>query len=400
MIKTLARLIKFSILAMVVVFMLRGCFLTKVEPGSVGVRYNNAFGLLAEDLGPGWHWELVGFQRIWHLPTHYLFLNYTGRNALEIRTKDNNVVIVDVSVPYRIMPGSAYKVMDAGNHLDTGNGNFRFERFANDTTISVLRESLAQLQSAHFYDTDERLKISNQTLAHLKKKLANLHLEPAQVLIRAAYFRKDYETQLAKIQHNEQQKLLDKATQKVATKQQKLDNYTQETNAQASALEQDWARKIAELDRSYQVGFVDSGEDRSPGTARRVLTALPEDKRAAMKKKAAAVFSVELEKVNDEHLLGIKNIEAETSEYGQRITSAADGVSARLDAEGKAMVAKVRGEFETKLNALLNSPGGRAFVAYQAADNITFASELVFQSSDGVPSVLRLRDFAMRFMGK
>lgn len=400
MTKTLARLCKFSILTIGVVVLLRGCFLTKVEPGEVGVRYNNAFGLLAEDLGPGWHWELVGIQRIWQLPTHYVFLNYSGKQALEIRTKDNNVVIVDVSVPYRIIPGSAHKVMNAGNHLDTGNGTYRFERFANDTTISVLRESLAQLQSAHFYDTDERLKISNQTLAHLKEKLANLYLEPAQVLIRAAYFRKDYETQLAKIQHNEQQKLLDKATQKVATKQQKLDNYTEETNAQASSLEQDWARRIANLDRSYQVGFVDSGADRSPGTARRVLKELPEKRRLEMKKQAAAVFSVELEKVNDDHLLGIKNIEAETSEYSQRITSAADGIAARLEAEGKAMVAKVRGEFETKLNALLNSPGGGAFVAYKAADNISFAPELVFQSSDGVPSVLRLRDFAQSFIGK
>jgi len=60
----------------------------------------------------------------------------------------------------------------------------------------------------------------------------------------------------------------------------------------------------------------------------------------------------------------------------------------------------VQGEYESKLNGLLGSPGGRAFVAWQAAANITFAPKLTFSSQDGVPSVLRLRQFAEQFMGR
>ena len=105
------------------------------------------------------------------------------------------------------------------------------------------------------------------------------------------------------------------------------------------------------------------------------------------------------EKVEDQYLLGIASIEAQTLAYRQEVTAEADGISARLKAMGAAEIAAVRGDFEAKLNALLGSPAGKAYVAWQAADNVTFASTLTFQSDDGIPSVLRLRDFAREFMG-
>ena len=49
---------------------------------------------------------------------------------------------------------------------------------------------------------------------------------------------------------------------------------------------------------------------------------------------------------------------------------------------------------------LLGTDAGRAYVVYQAAGNVKFASELTFASGDGVPSVLRLRDFTKKFMGE
>jgi hypothetical protein len=82
------------------------------------------------------------------------------------------------------------------------------------------------------------------------------------------------------------------------------------------------------------------------------------------------------------------------------VTAAADAIEARLGAEGDAMVAKVQGEYENKLNTLLGSPAGRAFVAWQAAENVKFAETLTFSSSEGIPSVLRLRQFAELFMGR
>jgi hypothetical protein len=119
-----------------------------------------------------------------------------------------------------------------------------------------------------------------------------------------------------------------------------------------------------------------------------------------VRKEAAKIFAIdEATPVDDAYLIGIKNIEAETLEYRNRLIAEADGVGAKLKAQGAAMVAKVQGDYETKLNALLGQPAGKAYVAYNAAQNITFAKTLTFSSSEGVPSVLRLRRFAEQFMG-
>ena len=388
------------VLIIAVLLLARACVVTEVEAGTVGVRYNNALGLNKEDLAPGFHLEIAGVQRVHRLPSRYLFVNYSGDAVFSIRTKDNNTVRVDISIPYRIKPGQAWKVMDAGNHLETGDGRFRFQRFAEETATSVLREHMAQLQSEDFYNTDRRLEVAGNALAVLNKKLDAYHLEARTLLVRAAYFRSEYETQLAQIQFNEQQKLLDGAKQAVAERQQGLDNFQQQTIAMVSAKEQDWAQRIAELDRAYQVGFIDMGDDRTPGIMRRALDGLAEEARNELVASASAVFGIGPERVTGAHLLGIKNVQAETIEYEKRVAAEADAISARLAAEGEAKIAIIKGAYEARVNSLLGSPAGRAYVAYMVADDVNFAKTLTFQSDDGIPSVLRLGDFARQLMGR
>lgn len=378
----------------------RSCALTEVEAGTVGVRYNNALGLHKQDLAPGYHLELVGLQRVYRLPSRYLQIDYGHDNAFSVRTKDNNTIQLDVSIPYRIKPGEAWKVMHAGNHLEVGDSKYRFQRFAEQTATSVLREHLAELQTEDFYNTDRRLAVSNDALKVLNTKLAAYNLEARTILIRATYFRDEYETQLAQIQLNEQQKLLDGAKRAVAERQQDFDNYEQETNAMVSANEQEWAQKIAQLDRAYQVGSIDTGDDRTPGVARKKLGAMAEEQRKLLVTAATQVLGVEEDRITDAHLLGIKNVEAEKTEYGQRVNAEAEAVAARLVAEGDAKVAVIRGVYESRLNQLLASPAGRAYVAYQVAENVNFADTLTFSSSDGLPSVLNLGNLAKGLMGK
>jgi hypothetical protein len=211
-------------------------------------------------------------------------------------------------------------------------------------------------------------------------------------------FRDEYEKQLQTIQLNEQRKLLDAATQKLAGVQQSLDNYQQGTSAQVSARTQDWIKRQAELERAYQVGLLDV-VDATPGAARAKLAQMNDADIGAKHELAAKLFGMDPASVTEGYLIGIKNIQAETLEYKNRVTASADGIQARLGAEGDAMVAKVQGEYENKLNQLLGSPAGRAYVAYQAAENVEFAKSLTFSSSEGIPAVLRLRQFAEQFMG-
>src|SRR5262249_25666413 len=159
----------------------------------------------------------------------------------------------------------------AGNHIKDGDV-FRYMKLGDQTTVSVLREELAHLESSGFYSTDQRLAISKAALDKLNAALKDLHLEAQAVLIRAVRFRPEYEKQLQQIQLNEQNKLLDAAKQQQATKQQSLDNYTNGTKAQVSATEQEWARKSADLERAYQLGLLAS-DDPTPGAARKKLAA-------------------------------------------------------------------------------------------------------------------------------
>ncbi len=400
---TLKRISQFICVTAIVLLVAPTCFITTVPLGSIGVRSSSLSGVLAADLNPGWHLSVATVHNVTLLPSRYLFLDYGSEDnqGLQIRTRDNNNVFVDITVPYRIKPGEAHMVMSAGNHTRTTGDKYRFQQLAENTTVGVLREDLAELTSADFYNTDKRLEVAARTLEVLNKKLAPINLEAQAVLVRAVSFRPEYEVQLQAIQLNEQNKLLDGARQKVAQQQQELDNFELQTTAQANARQQEWIKKQADLERAYQVGFVvDPNGDRAVGAARRQLAAVSEEQATKLREEAARVLEIDdPSKITDPYLLGIQNIQAETLEYKSRVGAEADGISGRLKAEGEADIAAVRGEFETKINALLGSPAGRAYVAWKTAENVTFAQVLTFQSREGVPSVLRLRNFALQFMG-
>ena len=400
--KGLIRVAKGIVFGAILLWVIPAMCVARVEPSEIGVRQSAASGVLDEDLGPGWHWRVPGIHKLIVLPSSYFMLDYTNddkgpQKGLVIRTKDNNTVELDVTVPIRIKPGGANALVAAGNHVKDPDGRFRYQRLAEENATSVLREEMASLDSVGFYSTDRRLAASTKALEALNKQLAPMHLEAQAVLVRGVTFRAEYEKQLQQIQLNEQNKLLDAAAQKLAGEQQKLDNFVQGTSAQVSARQQDWIKRQAELERAYQIGLLDV-TDSTPGASRAKLASLQPAEVEAKRTEAAKVFGLDPASVSDGYLIGIKNIQAETLEYKNRITAEADAIQGRLGAEGDAMVAKVQGEYEVKLNALLGSPSGRAYVAWRAADNIKFADTLTFSSAEGIPSVLRLRQFAEQFM--
>jgi hypothetical protein len=394
---------KVLVLTALALWIIPAIFTATIGPNEIGVRQSATSGVLDEDLGPGWHMRVPGMHKIIRVPANYFMLDFTNddkgpQKPLIIRTKDNNTVELDISIPVRIKPGEAHALVAAGNHVQDPDGRYRYMRLAEETATSVLREQMAVLDSVGFYSTDRRLATEDAALKALNKQLALMHLEAQAVLVRAVRYRDEYEKQLQQIQLNEQNKLLDAASQKLANVQQSLDNYQQGTNAQVSQRQQEWGKRQAELERQYQLGLLDV-TDETPGAVRARLASMAPADVTALRTKAAAVFGIDADSVSDGYLIGLKNINAETLEYKNRITAEADATDGRLAAEGRAMVAKVQGEYENKLNALLGSPAGKAYVAWQAAENVKFADTLTFSSADGIPSVLRLRAFAEAFMG-
>ena len=68
----------------------KACFAT-IEPDEIGVRQSNVSGVAKEDLGPGWALRIPGMHKMYRLPRHYEYLDYTksGRqSSLQIRTSD------------------------------------------------------------------------------------------------------------------------------------------------------------------------------------------------------------------------------------------------------------------------------------------------------------------------
>ena len=149
--KTLTRISQVIVIATLIMIVLPWLFLSKVPPGMIGVRQSATSGVDKQDLGPGFHWRIPGVHKVILLPRGYFFLNYTEDpsdqgEALLVRTKDNNNVSLDVTVPVRIKPGEANLIVSAGNHARDGD-RFRYQRLAAETTVSVLREELANLDS-------------------------------------------------------------------------------------------------------------------------------------------------------------------------------------------------------------------------------------------------------------
>jgi regulator of protease activity HflC (stomatin/prohibitin superfamily) len=212
--KGLQTVAKIVVLGAIALWIVPWIFFTKVEPGQIGVRRSATGGVEAGDLGPGWRLRFPGLHKLTYLPSTYFFLDYTDddsrpQEALQIRTKDNNNVTLDVSVPVRIKPGRGFAIVKDGNHQQEADGRFRYMRLAEQTAVSVLREELANLDSVGFYSTDRRVEISGKALTMLNDALTPLNLEAQAVLIRAVRFRPEYEQQLQQIQLNEQNKLLD-----------------------------------------------------------------------------------------------------------------------------------------------------------------------------------------------
>jgi hypothetical protein len=265
----------------------------------------------------------------------------------------------------------------------------------------VLREDLANLTSSDFYNTDKRLTVAADTLKVLNEELAPLHLEAQAVLVRAVTFRPEYEVQLQAIQLNEQNKLLDGARQRVAQQQQELDNFELQTTALANARQQDWVKRQADLERVYQVGFVvDPKDDRTPGTARRVLKALSEEEVGKLREEAAKLL--EIDDIGQDQ----RRVPAGDPEHpgrDPRVQAAGHGLGRRHrgppQGRGRGRHRGGPRRLRDQDQRAARQPGRPRVRGLQVGRERAVQPDLTFQSREGIPSVLRLRSFALQFMG-
>ncbi len=301
---------------------------TMVPFDKIGVKINKFGGLVEEDYHLGLKFSLVGVYDWKFLDATTQFVHFSkdekGVDPLIIRTQDNNEIYIDVTVPYKIIKGDAYKLVKGG-----------LEKTYQDRVKliikSVLRSELAKLSltggkhnkdmNNSIINTSYREQIAEKTLNILNKKLKGVYVKADYVLIRSFYFiNKKVERTIQEKQYLRQEKLLKEA--QLRENNAKLITNKLETeiiNAEKAEVE-NGNKKIEELKSTYEIQ--------------------------------------------------IAEIERQKNNYDKKVRSEGEAKRAILESEGRLKMANAEA-LKIKLEAeLLRSKGGKIFIAKQVAENV------------------------------
>jgi len=182
-------------------FVLRGCFLTYVPPGQIGVRqvsFGLSKGLQKEHVLPGYRRELAGFETVHTFPRDIQVVEFTNSEAesgsghrqvaaINVPTVDGYPVAVDVTVLYRIQ--DPFRVAS----------KFGFDRKGYEQSVVInftdplVKQYLGELLAEQFYGSARPARVEA-----LKKELAR-RFEPAglaldDVLVRQYDYPQTFQT--------------------------------------------------------------------------------------------------------------------------------------------------------------------------------------------------------------
>jgi hypothetical protein len=225
--------------------------LTRVEPWEIGVRQSLLGGISEEDFGLGYHLSVIGLHKFHHLPRTIRYLDYNDgpsaeAPALEVRTKENNVLFVDVTVPWRIKDGSAWRIIREG-FADSYADKVR------STATGVLLEGIAAMSNTDVQQADQRQKTAADILPKLNAALEQYHVVAEQVVIRSIRFRDEYEQKLQNKQYFVVQGKLDEAKRQESVGVQETDTFEQGIQKDINLKREEWNAKIEALKTQYEV---------------------------------------------------------------------------------------------------------------------------------------------------
>jgi len=350
------------LIALLGVFMIviAGLF-ERIEPGEIGVKQYmwGTGGYVEKDHEPGFHWGVSGIHKFHRLDrrTHFLTFseeqsvtggsrgtgNAQERGPLEIRTRDNNRVSVDVTVTYRIIEGQAWKLVADGNK------NVYKERVA-EAIQGRLRDELAVLDTESFYKTEERLALIAKILPKLEAEVAQDFVKPETILIRAVRFPQLYEEELQSKQLTQQLTELAKSQRKVEDALKATGKIEKETEAMEKEARAEWDKKLQDASSTNQV---------------EVATVL-----------------------------------AEANIYDNQVRPSADANYETLLAEGKLALEKAEALRDELRNEALDTLGGRILQARAAAENVHFESVTLNSNDPSVPSVIDIDELVELLVGE
>ncbi len=338
-------------------------FFIRIHPMDIGVRQARwgGGGIEFTDFTTGFHIDIVGYHRWYTLPrtTHFLHFNAdtgargsrtpTGpRNTttwaapLELRTKDQNQTTIEVTVPYRIIPGKAHMILKDGYRN-------AYRSRVESTVLSELRTELSELSSEDLQSTDMRLARVEELLPELNVRLAEYHCVAERILIRRVSFPPEYEQKLQSKQYITQLAELDGAQALQANEEQVTNSIERQIGAEEKRQNADWDLKIQEEKSKYEVL--------------------------------------------------IAEIHAEAAKYEAQVRAAAEATQVSHEAEGQLAIDQAEALRNELRNDILNSRGGDIFLALEAASNLRMPKIVLNSNDPRVPIVLDIDAMTKLLLG-
>lgn len=294
------------------IFIAPSMCMERIEPGRVGVRRSLEGGISENDFNVGYHLSLPFWHKWYQVDgtLHYVEYSTESNNAYEIRTKDGNRISFDLTIPYRVKPGQAWKIAREG-FADS------YDVKVKSTATGVLREVLADLSSLDVQKTEARQAAARKALPALNEALDQYHIEATHVVISAITFPTQYENQLQNKQYFVVQGKLDEARQRELVARQETDTLEKTIDKDIAVKREEWNQKIEELRSKYE--------------------------------------------------LEIAQIEAEATGYTRNRKADADAIYATMKAEGDLAEAQAEALGQKLRAEALASKAGRTFSAIEAA---------------------------------
>jgi regulator of protease activity HflC (stomatin/prohibitin superfamily) len=349
----------FGVIGFVVLVMIAIALLfERVPPATIGVKLSQwgGGGIVRQDFAAGFRWGVTGYHRWFFLDKRTHFLTFSDdavpgtmststigmRPALSIRTKDNNQASVDVTVTYRIKENEGHQIA-----VDGVRDQYRDR--VTSLVESVLREELAQLSSEEFTSPEIRVKRAASTMPILEEAMAEFHVEPLDLLVRAVRFPAEYEVKLQQKQLTRQKALLAKALEGV--------------------------------EKQHQV------------------TGVIEKETEAMEKERRADWDKRLQDARSNNEIEVQKILSQAEVYDKTTRSAADADQVTAIADGELALAQAEAVRNDLRNKALDTVGGRILLATRAAENLRI-DEVTLNSNDpSIPTVLDIGAMVRLLLG-
>jgi regulator of protease activity HflC (stomatin/prohibitin superfamily) len=332
--------------------------LERVAPYEFGVKQNLLGGGIVEDVyGTGYHLGIVGVHR-WHKldgRVHFISFasdpgtrrtlgdNVDAAGPLDIRTSDNNTASLDVTVLYRIIQEEAFEIVSEGLTL-------AYRDRVRQATQGLLREELSKLSPEDFVNTDIRQQRVEETLPLLRETLAQYHVEPMGILIRAVRFPPEYEEKLQLKQLTRQKSLLAQARERQERQSQVTESIEKETEA--------------------------------------------------LEKRARGEWDKRLQQARSENQVEIARIRAEAEVYSRSTRANADAEAVALEAEGRLALDQAEALRDGLRNAALDTVGGRILLARQAAENLDIEDVTLNSNDPSVPTIIDIEGLIDLLVGE